>query len=121
MELVQRFLARQSVGKRDQYVEVLRGLHSLRRRSHYDTVQKMSYDLKEDTRFWRPKLATPSLTPYQLYASKIPLGDLASTIAEIMGQNTTGSEQAERRVDDESGSSEVTATDATHVTLEEDL
>jgi hypothetical protein len=120
--LVLEFLASESAAAKESHVAVLRGLHALRRTSHYATTAGNAYDLSEDFRLWRPKRATPALTPYQIFASKIPVGTLAATISEILRENgesqpTPAANSAPVVVEDDA-LSELTASDATHVTLE---
>ena len=115
-----RFLASETSSNRESHVAVFRALHALRRTSHYNTTAGISYDLHEDARLWLPKRAKPALTPYQLFASKIPVGTLAATISDILNEGLSQTDASVPRTAavEEDGLSELTSSDATHVTLE---
>jgi hypothetical protein len=119
--LILSFLSSESSSARDSHVSVFRALHALRRTSHYNTSSGNSYNLNEDVRIWCPTRAAPALSPYQLFASKIPLGTLAQTISEILHEDQQPQQATPAPTVapvDEDALSELTASDATHVTLE---
>ena len=62
--------------KRLLYLSVIRGLQSVRRLSHYDTMNSRHFSVKEDSRFWTPTRAAPSLSDFELHTSKIPFGTI---------------------------------------------
>ena len=99
----------------ESFSQVVRALHTLRRTCMYSTTTQWDYDIKEDTRFWKPTKAAPAKSLYELFASKIPLGTLAATIKEILEEDQP--RHSTIAVDDDI-TSEITATDASHVTLE---
>ena len=112
---------------KEAFGEVVRALHTLRRTSMYNTTAGWDYDLKEDTRFWKPTKAAPAKSLYELFASKVPLGTLAATIKELLEEEAPQVElhvphavtHSARHVEEMSDvASEITATDASHVTLE---
>jgi hypothetical protein len=120
-EFIQNFVSRQSPNFREIFGQVVRSLHTLRRASTYNTTAGVGYALNEDRRFWQPRKATPAKSLYELFTSKIPLGTLASTIKQILEETENQKKEetaprAETPLSD--AASEVTATDASHVTLE---
>jgi hypothetical protein len=69
---------------KSKYLNQLRSLQTLRQRNHYETMHSTQFNLFEDHRIYKPIPSKPALTPYQLYASQVPLGDLAMKIKAIM-------------------------------------
>lgn len=74
MDLVMKFVSTQSYNMHQAYVNVLRGLQSLRRIGHFDTMRSRHFSIDEDSRIHKPQLTKPSFGKFELYTSQIPIG-----------------------------------------------
>ena len=132
MTFVKDWLSKQTESMHDTFVSTLRALHSLRKYDHFMTSNKLAFNIPEGSRFWRPQQAKPALSLYQLYVSKVPLGGIADTIAEVLREAADKNVSTKQQIsvppsprtevplnaDSQSLCSwPLTASDATHVTL----
>jgi hypothetical protein len=74
MDLVIKFVSTQSYNMHQAYLNVLRGLQSLRRIGHFDTMRSRHFSIDEDSRIHKPQLAKPAFGKFELYTSQIPIG-----------------------------------------------
>ena len=57
-------------------MSVIRGLQSMRRLSHHDTVSSRHFSVAEDCRYWNPSKATPVMDNTNTYGSRVFPGAL---------------------------------------------
>ena len=74
VEWVMKYVSKQPYLTSQSYLNVLRGMQSLRRLGHYDTMQARHFSISEDSRLYLPPVTKPSFDRLQLYTSQIPLG-----------------------------------------------
>lgn len=62
--------------RRIMFMSVFRGIQSMRRLSHHDNVGDRLFSIEEDSRFWKPRRASPLMHTADLLKSSVPLGTL---------------------------------------------
>ena len=72
--LVREFLRHVSDTQKHDFSRSIRALQSLRRLTHYDSVQSRDFCLGDDSAIWSPRRALPVIAQKDIFRSTIPIG-----------------------------------------------